>query len=104
MQHGAIRVGTGIYPPACPRTRSHAYLDHCLQSTPVPIPSANRRLPPRAIGGWRLAVSGGWRLAVGGWWQFVVGGWWSLGAVLQGGPQQKKKKSGFLTTSSARQS
>ena len=41
---------------------------------------------------WRLAVGGcgGWRLATGGWWQLVVGGWWSLGAVLKGGPYQKK--------------
>ena len=45
-----------------------------------------------AVDGWRLvAVGGGWRLvAVGGWWQLAVSGWWSLGAVLKGGPQQKK--------------
>ena len=44
-----------------------------------------------ALGGWRLAVGGGWwwLAAVGGWW-LVVGGWWSLGAVLKGGPEQKK--------------
>ena len=33
----------------------------------------------------------GWRLvAVGGWWELAVGGWRSLGAVLKGGPYQKK--------------
>ena len=45
-----------------------------------------------AVGGWQLVVVGDiWRrLVVGDWW-LVVGGWWSLGAVLKGGPQQKKK-------------
>ena len=45
-----------------------------------------------AAGGWRrLAAVGGWRLvAVGGWWELAVGGWWSPGAVLKGGPEQKK--------------
>ena len=46
-------------------------------------------------GGWRLVVGSGWRLVVvGGWWRLAVGGWWSLGAVLKGGPSQKKI--GFL--------
>ena len=51
-----------------------------------------------AVGGWQLVAVGGWReLAVGGSWRLAVGGWWSLGAVLKGGPQQKKK-SGPLGT------
>ena len=45
------------------------------------------------VGSWRLVAAGGWqRLVAGGWWRLVVGGWWSLGAVLKGGPEQKKKK------------
>ena len=47
-------------------------------------------------GGWRLAVHGWWQLAVGGgWWRLAIGGWWSLGAVLKGCRQQKKKNWGF---------
>ena len=44
------------------------------------------------VDGWRLVAAGGWRrLVAGGWWRLLVGGWWSLGGVLRGGPQQKKK-------------
>ena len=37
-----------------------------------------------------MAAGGWWLVAVGGWWELAVGGWWFLGAVLKGGPQQKK--------------
>ena len=37
-----------------------------------------------AVGGWRLAAVAGWR-------QLAVGGWWSLGAVLKGFHEPKKK-------------
>ena len=50
-------------------------------------------------GGWRLVGVGGWRLVlVGSWWRLAISGWWSLGAVLKGSPQQKKKKTGSLRT------
>ena len=53
-----------------------------------------------AVGsGWQFAVGRRWRLAaVGGWRLVAVGGWWSLGAVLKGGPSQKKTKTGPLRT------
>ena len=38
-----------------------------------------------------LVAIGGQRLAVG-WLLVAIGSWWSLGAVLKGGPSQKKKK------------
>ena len=47
-----------------------------------------------AVDGWRLVMVGGWQnekwLVVGGWWRLAVSGRWSLGAVLKGGPSQKK--------------
>ena len=63
-----------------------------------------------AVGGWWrwVAVGGGcWlaRLVVGGWrlvalgsgWWLVVGGWQSLGAILEGGTQEKTKLGSLKT-------
>ena len=50
------------------------------------------------VGGWQLVAAGGWQLvAVARCWRLVVGSWWSLGAVLKGGPSQKKKSSSQRT-------
>ena len=54
--------------------------------------AVGRRRQVAAVGGWWLVVGGWWLVAVGGWWRLAVGGWWSLGAVLKGGPKQKRNE------------